>query len=64
MFFFRHSDPKAIFEFGVREQDKFLDGIKCVGNESNLLQCILDGFEEHNCSNYKAAGVSCGNLSL
>ena len=56
-----YSDPKAVFEFGVRERDKFLDGIRCVGNEAMLLQCILDAIQGHNCSYYEAAGVSCGN---
>ena len=56
-----HSDPKAVFEFGVRERDRFFDGIQCVGNEANLLRCNIDGFEETNCSHYEAAGVSCGN---
>ena len=57
-----HSDPKAVFEFGVRGHDRFLDGIQCIGNESNiLLQCILDGFEEPDCFHHEAAGVSCGN---
>ena len=57
-----HLDPKAVFEFGVREHDRFLDGIQCIGNESNILQCILGGFEEHNCFHHEAAGVSCGNF--
>ena len=61
IFFCCHSDPKAVFEFGVREHDRFLNGIQCVGNEANILRCITDGFEKRNCSHYEAAGVSCGN---
>ena len=50
-----------MFRFGRGEGNIFQDGIQCVGNEANLLQCIYDGIEVHNCSHYEDAGVSCGN---
>ena len=50
-----------MFRFGGGVGNIFQDGIQCVGNEANLLQCIYDGIAVHNCSHYEDAGVSCGN---
>ena len=49
-------------QFGGGEGNIFQDGIQCVGNEANLLHCILNGIEVHSCSHYEDAGVSCGNI--
>ena len=57
-------DPKVIFEFGGGEGAIFLDGILCGGSEANLLQCIHNEIEVHDCSHYEDAGISCGNPSI
>ena len=53
-------DPKVVFEFGGGGDRILLDDIQCNGNEANLLQCIHNGIDMHNCNR---AGVSCGNYS-
>ena len=50
-----------MFEFGGGGDRILLDDIQCDGNEANLLQCIHNGIDIHDCVQYEHAGVSCGN---
>ena len=56
-----HADPKAVYESYIGDGNILLENIKCVGNETNLLECI-HGVEEYNCGYFGDAGVSCGNF--
>ena len=53
-----------MFEFGGGGGDKFLDGVRCGGNETNLLECKHDEIGEHTCYFSRDPGVSCGNSPL
>jgi hypothetical protein len=52
-------NPKVVFEFGGGGDRILLDDIQCDGNEANVLQCIHNGIDIHNCVQYEHAGVSC-----
>ena len=42
-----------------------LEGVHCVGNESNLLQCARDHDKikmQDDCEHYETVGVSCGKF--
>ena len=40
-----------------------LEGVNCVGNETNLLQCVHDGIKiQHDCIDHETVGVSCGKF--
>ena len=58
------ADPKVVFEYGGGGDRILLDDIQCNGNEVNLLQCVHNGIDVHNCLQYEHAGVSCGNYLL
>ena len=53
-----------MFEFDSGGGDKYLDGVQCGGNETNLLECKHDEIREHACYSYRDPGVSCGNSPL
>ena len=38
----------------------WLDGVKCLGSEENLKDCLTDSWGEHNCNHGGDAGVRCG----
>lgn len=46
-------------EFGAGTNQIWLDDIKCIGNESSILQCSNNGFGIHNCQHTKDVGVAC-----
>ena len=50
-----------MFEFGGGGDRILLDDIQCDGNEANVLQCIHNGIDIHDCVQYEHAGVSCSN---
>ena len=52
----------AITLFGERTSITFLDGVRCVGNESQLVDCPIDSrYEGYDCNSSTAyAGVMCG----
>ncbi|XP_046846325.1 uncharacterized protein LOC124440043 [Xenia sp. Carnegie-2017] len=37
----------------------WLDDVRCVGNENNILSCSHGGWGTHNCTHYEDAGVQC-----
>ena len=40
-----------------------LEGVNCVGNETNLLHCDHDGIKiQRDCNYYETVGVSCGKF--
>ena len=45
--------------YGYSEGDIFVDNIRCVGGEGNILQCLLMGVRNHNCDHQEDAGVKC-----
>ena len=45
--------------FGMGSGIILLDEVKCIGNESNLMQCGHDRTGETNCGPAEAAGVVC-----
>ena len=51
-----------MLEFGGGSGSILLDNFYCVGNETDLLECVNNGIGEHNCGHYEDAGVSCGNF--
>ena len=46
--------------FGV-QQDRpiFLDEVRCLGNETGILQCASVDVGDHNCNHFRDAGVIC-----
>ena len=45
--------------FGVGDSGIVLDDVRCVGNESTLLNCRAEETGVHNCAPNEAAGVFC-----
>ena len=45
--------------FGVSDGIIFLDEVDCVGNETNIVQCLSRNPGDHDCSNFLDAGVIC-----
>ena len=37
----------------------WLDNVRCVGNETRLVDCPANEFGQEDCSHYEDAGVSC-----
>ena len=56
------ADPRVVLEFGGGSGSILLDNVYCVGNETNLFECVHNGIGKHNCGHYEDAGVSCGNF--
>ena len=55
--------------FGTGCGPIWLDGVKCLGSEENLKDCLTDPWGKHNCHHGEDAGVRCGkkmrcNISL
>ena len=49
----------SYFPPGTREQTIALDDVRCLGNESNLLECPNRGWEVHNCRHAEDVGIRC-----
>ena len=48
--------------FGRQEGPIFLDEIDCLGNETNILECLSVDARDHNCLHWKDAGVICPRM--
>jgi len=46
-------------EFGHGSGKILLSNVTCVNNGSNIFECSHNGFENHNCTHDKDAGVKC-----
>ena len=49
----------SYFPSGTRDQTIALDDVRCLGNESNLLECPSRGWEVHNCRHAEDVGIRC-----
>ena len=49
----------SYFPPGTRDQTIALDDVRCLGNESNLLECPNRGWEVHNCRHAEDVGIRC-----
>lgn len=45
--------------FGTGNGNFLLDEVSCRGDESSLEDCSHNGWREHDCKSYEAAGVVC-----
>ena len=45
--------------FGQGTVPIFLDDMRCIGNESSLLECGHRGIGQHNCGHHQDASVVC-----
>ena len=61
-FLFSASVPVRRSMYGNGTVPFLLDNIVCLGNESNLLQCVHNGLGMHNCEPSETAGVICGGM--
>ena len=50
--------------FGEGAGKILLDNVRCVGTETSLDQCQHSGWETHDCSHDKDAGVTCGRCKI
>lgn len=53
------STPKYASFFGHGNRKIFVEGVLCVGTESELIDCPLDSSPGSFCTNLRAAGVVC-----
>ena len=47
-------------QFGEGSDPIWMDGVTCLGSETNLNNCGHDVWGEHNCGHSEDAGVKCG----
>ena len=49
--------------FGVGNGLIWLDNVHCVGNETSIVDCTHNGWNDHNCIHYEDASVICSNVA-
>ena len=49
--------------FGIGNGHIWLDDVHCVGNESSIVNCPHNGWNDHNCIHHEDASVICSNLT-
>ena len=47
------------FAFGSGTGQIWLDNVQCRGVENRLVDCVHNGFGEHNCFHFEDAGIAC-----
>ena len=48
-------------EYGEGEGEIWLEGLKCTGKETTLLECEMSDFGEHFCDHSEDVSISCSN---
>ncbi|EUB56477.1 Lysyl oxidase [Echinococcus granulosus] len=43
----------------VSGRNYFMDNVRCLGNETRLIDCKFDGWARHDCAEHEDAGVQC-----
>ena len=54
--------PTRFGYFGQVTGPVFLDDVACIGNETNLLDCLSDDPGRHNCGTATDSGVICAGI--
>ena len=58
---YQHGIAKSIASFGQGSGQTFMDEVKCVGNETSILDCPYNGWGRHNCRHSQDVGVECSS---
>ena len=49
--------------FGVGNGHIWMDNVHCIGNESSIVDCPFNGWNNHDCIHYEDASVICSNVT-